>query len=869
MPPGSHPRRRVSVLKPSSGWLLVLAALATGVSPSDLRAQEGESAPSSLVVSEVQGQVVRLSWDAPAAAPPDLYLLEGGAAPGQVLASLPVAGSASSLAFTLAPGAYYARLHALRNGVRSPASNEVRISVGLDEAPAAPQDVAALALGADVSLSWRSSFEGGAVDGVVVDVAGPISASLPLPPTGQIAFGDVPWGTYTLTFRARNGSGVTSTPVPVTLTVPGATIQPLVSPKLPAGAARLQVRYENYLAPRLDEFRQREHLDAVVQGATGEFDAMLRLKDWVAAQFPMSSPSPYPPWDAMTILDWIRAGYTGGFCGQYSQIFLQALAAYGVPARYLEVGTDTNPYNHYTTEVWSNDFNKWVLLDVAFNNHFVRGGVPLSAVELRDAKLQNRLGEVEVVLGAVRAGHPSPFDYPQRSAELYHYIRFHLNANHVSAPNELPFERYLDMVEWLDGQTIPWELSTTPSEFPHERPTAVDTADRTLVDWAPNQVWIAARRTGVMQVTLDLEHSVLQHSHYQYRVIDADGAAGPWATHTGNALVWTVKTTDRVFQVRGVNLKGITGTDFVSPSRSSVRPARAGATDRWGVDLAPPAVRDQTRVGSALHFVLAAGAVRRLVGGRPAGSRAATRGTVAAPANGRWPHAGWRGAARHPRRTGRVGQPRRPRSQCHRRPGAVGSGRPSGARSAGRPPQRRADLGRARRGCPVQFRYPGLTIGGRAGLDSHARRGVFAGASRTRRPRDPASRPAAASARAGAARRPRRCGGPDNRQPAHCQRRCQHHRRPGAVHARRAHFRGGQRRHGAGENRPRRVGNEQRLQQQRRHASTAAGRDAALELRRERIHLDRSEHVPWRFGRGRAPQHSWRRHGRPDRGQHS
>ncbi len=198
-----------------------------------------------------------------------------------------------------------------------------------------------------------------------------------------------------------------------------------------------------------------------------------------------------------------------------SQIFLQALAAYGVPARYLEVGTDSNPYNHYTTEVWSNDYNKWVLLDVAFNNHFVRGGVPLSAVELRDAKLQNRLGEVEVVLGAVRAGHPSPFDYPQRSAELYHYIRFHLNANHVSAPNELPFERYLDMVEWLDGQTIPWELSTTPSEFPHERPTAVDTADRTLVDWAPNQVWIAARRSGVMQVTLDLEHSVLQHSHYQ------------------------------------------------------------------------------------------------------------------------------------------------------------------------------------------------------------------------------------------------------------------------------------------------------------------------------------------------------------------
>ena len=559
MQSGSRSARRRPTLRASSRWLPALLALAACVGQLDLSAQKAEPAPSSLVVAAVQGQLVRLSWGVPATKPPDLYLLEGGLAPGQVLASLPVAGSASSIALTLGPGAYYARLHAVRNGVRSAASNEVRIAVGLDAVPSAPQDVAALALGSDIALSWRSPIDGVAVDDVVVDVTGPVSASLRLPPTGQITFGDVPWGTYKLTFRARNGSGGSSSPVPVTLTVPGATVRPLASPALPPSAARLQVRYESYLAPRLAQFTQRENLDAVVGGATSEFDAVLRLKDWVAAQFAMGSPSPYPPWDAMTILDWIRAGYTGGFCGQYSQIFLQALAAYGIPARYLEVGVESNPYNHYTTEVWSNDFNKWVLVDVAFNNHFMRNGVPISAVELRDAMLQNHLDEVNVVLGAVRAGHPSPSEYPKRTAELYHYIRFHLNANHVSAPDEAPFERYLDMVEWLDGQTTPWELSKTPSEFPHERPTVAETGDRNLAYWAPNQVWIAARRSGVMEVTLDLQHSMLLMSHYEYRLIGADRATGSWTKHVGNALVWKVAARDRVVQVRGVNAKGRAG----------------------------------------------------------------------------------------------------------------------------------------------------------------------------------------------------------------------------------------------------------------------------------------------------------------------
>jgi hypothetical protein len=163
------------------------------------------------------------------------------------------------------------------------------------------------------------------------------------------------------------------------------------------------------------------------------------------------------------------------------------------------------------------------------------------------------------VLGSVRAGLPSPNDWPQRTAELYYYVRYHLNANHVSAPAEHPFDRFNDMVEWTDDRTVPWATSQVESIFRHEVASAAATGDRALVDWQPNRVWITPRRTGVMQYSLDLQHSMLHPSHYEVRVVDATGDAGPWRTETTSTALWQVGAGDRMVQVRGVTVKGLRG----------------------------------------------------------------------------------------------------------------------------------------------------------------------------------------------------------------------------------------------------------------------------------------------------------------------
>lgn len=560
---------KIGVIVRTIGQLVLLVCVAA---PASAR-QSAPPSPQALRVAQIAGQLVTFQWAAPPSGQaPDHYVIEGGFSPGTVWATASIDGSATTATFTLANGTYFVRLRAVKAGLQSAVSNEVQAVVGGFGRPSTPADVSAVTLGTSVTLTWRTPDDGPGIEAIVLEVTGAVQGSFVVPSTAPVTFSGVPHGTYTVTLRARNAVGVSDPSSPVTFSVlgtPAPGIQVVQGPTQDVNAPRMPVRYEDMTAPRLVAFAARERLDLVVQGSGSEFERILRLKDWVAAQWESGNPDPYPPWDAMTILDWIRGGLTGGFCAQYSQVFVQALAAFGIPARYVEVGHEENPYNHYPTEVWSNTFNKWVLMDVSYNHHFERRGVPQSALEVHEAYVRGDAADLVLVRGAVTKGHPDPLELPHRTTELYYYLRYHLKANHVSAPAEDPFNRYGDMLEWHDGWTVPWEVSTAPSQFPHEQLTRESLSDREAAEWRPNQVWITPRQTGSSEVTLDLAHSVLQFSHLLYRIIDDAGVAGPWRSHASPQLIWKISGRDRRLEVRGVNVRGaqgpITAVAIVSP----------------------------------------------------------------------------------------------------------------------------------------------------------------------------------------------------------------------------------------------------------------------------------------------------------------
>ena len=121
--------------------------------------------PTDLRVMSVTGSNVTLSFQAPTdSLTPTGYVLEGGATPGQVLGSLPIDAAATRLTFQAPTGAFYVRMHTLAGGLRSAASNEVRLFVNVPALPAAPTNVLSLVDGNTLSLAWMNNASGGALD---------------------------------------------------------------------------------------------------------------------------------------------------------------------------------------------------------------------------------------------------------------------------------------------------------------------------------------------------------------------------------------------------------------------------------------------------------------------------------------------------------------------------------------------------------------------------------------------------------------------------------------------------------------------------------------------------------------------------------
>ncbi len=180
-------------------------------------------APTNLTATSIVGNTVTLAWTAPAnSITPTDYQLEGGVSPGEVLAGAATGGTATTFTFAAPTGAFYIRVHALASGARSVASNEIRIFVNVPAPPSAPTNLLGLAVGSSLQLAWQNTAAGGTPTGLILDVTGSGVGSLSLPLAQDFSLaGGIPAGTYTLSLRAVNSTGISASSNSVTLTFPG------------------------------------------------------------------------------------------------------------------------------------------------------------------------------------------------------------------------------------------------------------------------------------------------------------------------------------------------------------------------------------------------------------------------------------------------------------------------------------------------------------------------------------------------------------------------------------------------------------------------------------------------------------------------
>src|ERR1043165_2524577 len=159
--------------------------------------------------------------------------------------------------------------------------------------------------------------------------------------------------------------------------------------------------------PKLKELREKYKLDAVVAPGKDEFEKQVLLNDWTHNQFKKFGKPSANPKGALETLKAVEEGNTF-FCAHYARTLVSAAASLGWVDRELALrrhqGGNRNggSTEHSTTEIWSNQYHKWVMLDPTSNLYVEKDGIPLNGFEIREQWFYHDGKDLLFVIGKER-----------------------------------------------------------------------------------------------------------------------------------------------------------------------------------------------------------------------------------------------------------------------------------------------------------------------------------------------------------------------------------------------------------------------------------------------------------------------------------
>ena len=144
--------------------------------------------------------------------------------------------------------------------------------------------------------------------------------------------------------------------------------------------------------PRVQSLR--DLLPRRVRNGADRFIQVRELSSWLASSWEHSGSgraTVYAPWDAETILAWGggRRGHNDerpiAMCVHYAVAFVSACQALRIPARCAVLMGTPNSYDgHFVTEVWFEEYRKWVMVDPNSDAILFCDGQPLSIPEIQE-----------------------------------------------------------------------------------------------------------------------------------------------------------------------------------------------------------------------------------------------------------------------------------------------------------------------------------------------------------------------------------------------------------------------------------------------------------------------------------------------------
>jgi hypothetical protein len=309
--------------------------------------------------------------------------------------------------------------------------------------------------------------------------------------------------------------------------------------------------------PKLSQLREQEKLAEAVAGGKDEFDRQVRLMDFVHQRIKKFGTPTANPQGALEIFKAVDEGHTF-YCGHYGASLVSCAASLGWVNRAmaLHVGaraTGSGAPEHTSTEIWSNQHNKWVLFDPTYAMYVERDGTPLSGWEVRQEWFYGDPQKLDFVIGKerkkykksdmpiFRAKHPGYGDLAlgPRTVDKLALMGIIPNTNLMDAGPD--YAKMFIMKDDELSKDIQWHKRDNPKNPAVEPYFPLAQADLTLLPWDASQVKVWTRTMTPNFKT------------FRYRVDGKEWADG------GANFNWTLHAGTNTLEAVSVNQFGVEG----------------------------------------------------------------------------------------------------------------------------------------------------------------------------------------------------------------------------------------------------------------------------------------------------------------------
>ncbi|GEM_PF-545299 len=366
--------------------------------------------------------------------------------------------------------------------------------------------------------------------------------------------------------------------------------------------------FENLSHPGLKKFREDHKLDQIVLGAASEFEVMMRLLNW-AYRVPLTQNGYTWNWNDVAIVlppetnrtpDEATERETGKksghnkfpvfdmprlngpffkgrrmetMCLYPTQALIGALLSMGYQARHININSE-GMSGHEVTEVWSNEFNKWIYLDPTIDTYYFdkATGIPLNLLETHNL-LVEQMPRVEtwkrpfspdigkeiisrIKVGMRQGNNPFSIIYSKGdnggswALETMGYFRIIPRNDFLSNPLPVPVHTGATCWGW-DG-FLNWYDDTFPKRDEYQRYT-----NRATDFYQPlNQAKIYLNETGKPGV-LNVEADNFTPGGFETFLVDLNDSG--WNTQKGSAWNWVLRSGLNNIRVRTKNIRGVLG----------------------------------------------------------------------------------------------------------------------------------------------------------------------------------------------------------------------------------------------------------------------------------------------------------------------